>query len=105
MQVTPVNRKLGKYAPGDVFELRDKTAKLLIKLGKLAEATAVPTKPQTYLTRDMRAAPAPVVEVREAGADTAADESDVPRGTEDAPYGYKTDGTPRKRPGRSAAGE
>jgi hypothetical protein len=105
MQVTPIKRKFGKYALGDVFELRDKTAKALIKLGKLAEAPAVPVKPQTYLTRDMRAAPAPAVETRELETDTAVDETDVPRGTENAPYGYKTDGTPRKRPGRPASGE
>ena len=83
MKVTPVNRKFGKYAPGDVFELPDKAAKIFIKVGKLREADAVAepsramaalaARPQ-YQTRDMQAAPDP------------------------APYGYKADGTPRLRP-------
>ena len=103
MQVTPINRKFGKYDPGDVFELRDKTAKALIKLGKLAEAPAVQSKPQSYITRDLRAAPEPVVvqtRAPEPVAEEVAEES-----VEDAPYGYKSDGTPRKRPGRPAASE
>jgi hypothetical protein len=95
MQVTPVNRKFGKYVPGDVFELRDKTAKVLIKIGKLAAAG--------YLTRDMRAehpqAPSVIVEARQVAV---AEPDDA---AEEAPYGYKADGTPRKRPGRPASGE
>lgn len=35
MKVTPLNRKFGKYAPGDVFELPDRAAKVFIKVGKL----------------------------------------------------------------------
>lgn len=107
MQVTPIKRKFGKYEPGDVFELRDKTAKLLIKLGKLTEAPAVQSKPQSYITRDLRADPAPVVvETRapEPVAEEVAEDSSGPA-VEDAPYGYKADGTPRKRPGRPAASE
>jgi hypothetical protein len=95
MQVTPVNRKFGKHAPGDVFELRDKTAKVLIKIGKLAHAG--------YLTRDMRAehpqAPTVIIEVRQ----TAVADPVVEDASEEAPYGYKADGTPRKRPGRPAS--
>jgi hypothetical protein len=110
MQVTPINRKFGKYAPGDVFELRDKTAKALIKVGKLAEAPAVQANPQTYMTRNLRAAPAPVVvETRshEAPVDDVAEEvaEESVETVEEAPYGYKADGTPRKRPGRPAASE
>lgn len=77
MKVTPVNRKFGKYSPDEEFDLPDKTAKVLIKAGKLREV-------QGYQTRMLSAAPVVV---------------------EAAPYGYKSDGTPRKRPGRPAASE
>ena len=42
MKVTPLKRKFGKYAPGDVFELKDRPAKLLIRVGKLAAAPDAP---------------------------------------------------------------
>lgn len=35
MKVTPIRKKFGRYAPGDVFELPDRSARLLIKVGKL----------------------------------------------------------------------
>ena len=84
MKVTPAKKKFGKYSPGDVFELKDRTAKLLIKVGKLREADEVPEPSRTissrpqYQTRDMQAA-------------TVA-------APDPAPYGYKADGTPRLRP-------
>ena len=87
MKVTPVNRKFGKYAPGDVFDFPDKQAKVFIKLGKLreVEAAAEPSRAMAalaarphYQTRDMQAA-------------TVA-------APDPAPYGYKADGTPRLRP-------
>lgn len=81
MKVTPTNRAFGKYKPGDVFDLPDKTAKLFIKVGKLKEADVV-APPQTYQTRMLTAAPA------------LSDE--LP--PDPAPYGYKADGTPRLRP-------
>lgn len=81
MKVTPTNRAFGKYKPGDVFDLPDKTAKVFIKVGKLKEADVV-APPQTYQTRMLTASP-PV----------AADPAPNP-----APYGYKADGTPRLRP-------
>lgn len=100
MQVTPKNRKFGKHEVGEVFELRDKTAKILIKVGKLA--------PAGYLTRDLRAehprAPAIVVEPVTVVADTAIAEPTTDEAAiDEAPYGYKADGTPRKRPGRPAS--
>ena len=52
----------------------------------------VEVKAGAYLTRDMRAAE-PV----------RAPEPPAPVSEEDAPYGFKADGTPRKRPGRSKA--
>lgn len=82
MKVTPTKKKFGKHLPGDVFELPDKAAKVLIKIGRLAQAPAVAP---TYQTRMMQAAPATAVVASE------------------APYGYKTDGTPRKRPGPALA--
>lgn len=77
MKVTPVNQKFGKYLPGQEFDLPDKTARIFIKVGKLLEV-------QGYQTRMLSATPVVV---------------------EAAPYGYKSDGTPRKRPGRPAASE
>lgn len=72
MKVTPVNKKFGKYAPGDEFDFPDKAARIFIKAGKLSEV-----KVPEYQTRMMEA----------------------------APYGYKADGTPRKRPGRAVSDE
>jgi hypothetical protein len=83
MKVTPVSRKFGKYAPGDEFELPERTAKLLIKVGKLQEVTSS----------------APVYQTRMMTAEPPTQKSD------DAPYGYKLDGTPRARPGRQAKAE
>lgn len=61
MIVTPTKKKFGKYAPGDTFELRDKTAKVLVKLGMLAPAQAAPAA-GGYQTRMLTAAPvAPLV--------------------------------------------
>lgn len=78
MKVTPVRKKFGKYAPGDEFEFPDQTAKVFIRIGKLAEV-----KPGlVYQTRMM----------------TAQLERPV-----EAPYGLKADGTPKARPGRSPA--
>lgn len=86
MKVTPIRKKFGKYQPGDEFDLPDKAAKLFIKVGKLQQVNAaVPT----YQTRMMQAEPAAPVVATPA--------------VEQAAYGYKADGTPRKRPGRPAA--
>lgn len=79
MKVTPVKKKFGKYAVGDVFDLKDKQAKLLVKVGILREV--VERSAPVYQTRMMQAEPAV---------------------TQPAPYGYKADGTPRLRPGRPA---
>lgn len=81
MLVTPVNR-FGKYRVGDVFEFPDKAARIFIKARKLA---AVEAGAPTYQTRAMQAEPVAAIIVQE------------------APYGLKADGTPRKRPGRPAA--
>lgn len=66
----------------------------------------------TYATRDMRAAPVIPAEVIASAPveDVVAEETESqaaavePESTEEAPYGYKADGTPRKRPGRPASG-
>lgn len=73
MKVTPVNKKFGKYAPGQVFDFPDAVAKVLIKQGKLQAASD-----QGYQTRMMAAAPI----------------------SNPAPFGLKKDGTPKARPGR-----
>ena len=101
MQVTPVGKKFGRYAPGDAFALKDAVAKVFIKKGRLAEAKEpAPVKSQSYITRDMR--PAPVAYV---APEPEAVEAEQVVEEVDAPYGYKADGTPRKRPGRPAASE
>lgn len=90
MKVTPTKKKFGKYAPGEPFDLPDKAAKVFIKIGKLAavvDAPALTQASQTYSTRMMTA---------ESPASAAV--------VDPAPYGYKADGTPRKRPGRPVAG-
>ena len=81
MKVTPLKKKFGKYAVGDEFEFPDKAAKVFIKAGKLQQVSA----DLSYQTRMMQAAP--------------------PAAVVAAPYGLKTDGTPRRRPGRPAAAE
>lgn len=59
MKVTPINRKFGRYAPGEEFELPDKAARIFIKAKKLQEV-GVSLALGAYMTRDMRAAaPAP----------------------------------------------
>lgn len=60
MQVTPLNKKFGKYKPGDKFVLPDKTAQALIRIGKLEAVPAdADISPRTgrpkriYRRRDM----------------------------------------------------
>lgn len=83
MLVTPILRKFGKYKPGEPFELPARTAKVFIRIGKLVEVTAEDIQKAEIETRSMQPTETVVV---------------------DAPYGYKADGTPRKRPGRPAGG-
>lgn len=97
MKVTPVNKKFGKYAPGDVFDFPDKPAKVFIKIGKLEQVhAAAPTYQTRMMTAEPLVAVSPVVTFQ---AQT------IEAGTDPAPYGYKADGTPRKRPGRTKASE
>lgn len=110
MKVTPTKKKFGKYKPGDVFDFPDKAAKLFIKIGKLAgvvEAASLTQASQTYSTRMMQAEPAaPATVTRPV---TQSEKPQVFPGaiiqSAEAPYGYKADGTPRKRPGRPASAE
>lgn len=88
MKVTPVSKKFGKYKPGEEFELPDKAAKVFVRAGKLRKVES------TYQTRMMTAA-----------APMQAEAPEPQQEAVDAPYGYKADGTPRKRPGRPAASE
>lgn len=100
MKVTPVSRKFGKYAPGDVFTspFSPKMTKVLIKLGKLEEAKEPAPATPVYQTRMMQADRS--VEV----VAYTVNKLEVPK-EDDAPYGYKADGTPRLRPGRPAKSE
>jgi hypothetical protein len=38
MKVTPLKKKFGKHAIGTVFELPDKTARVFLKIGRIARA-------------------------------------------------------------------
>lgn len=69
-------------------KFNSQVAKVLIARGMGKEVGS-----QGYMTREMRpSVPAPQVEPETEKSD-------------DAPWGYKSDGTPRKRPGRPAASE
>jgi hypothetical protein len=87
MKVTPTTKKFGKYQPGQEFEFPDKAARIFIGLGKLREV-------QGYQTRMMSADAASAINTHLV--------SDAAVSANPAPYGYKSDGTPRKRPGRPA---
>ncbi len=101
MRVTPTTKKFGKYMPGEEFDFPDTPAKVFVKLGKLR---AVEASAPTYETRMMQAAPAAVpVTSGYSRLETDLDPLPGVLTTTDAPFGYKADGTPRKRPGRKAA--
>lgn len=60
MKVTPVKRAFNQHKMGTVFELPDKSAAVLIKVGLVREPTAEELAPQTtrrryYRRRDMQA--------------------------------------------------
>jgi len=101
MKVTPVNKKFGKFSPGESFDLPDKTAKIFVKLGKLAKVEDQPA--MMYATRMLQAAAGDAVGYRYTPA--SANAIAVDEGPTNAPYGYKADGTPRQRPGRPAKSE
>lgn len=106
MKVTPVSRKFGKYAPGDVFTspFSPKMTKVLIKLGKLEEAKDPASAAPVYQTRMMQAEPVSVT-VNKVNVAASVDMQSGVVTLEAAPYGYKADGTPRLRPGRPAKSE
>lgn len=61
MKVTPIGKNFNRHKVGEVFELPDKAARILIRIGKLSEATSVDISPRTgqpkrvYRRRDMQA--------------------------------------------------
>lgn len=93
MKVTPIGKKFGKYAPGDVFELPDQTAKIFIKLKKLEVAGTYVAPTMTYQTRALTAGSADV--------DSTGVEWDATLHT--STKLKNSDGTWRKKPGRAAA--
>lgn len=108
MKVTPVNKKFGKYAPGDEFEFPDKTAKIFIRLGKLVAVGAAPT----YQTRMMQAEAPAVVQIERAATVESVAQLDLDSlGAEwnetlhSSTKARNTDGTWRKRPGPRSADE
>ena len=108
MKVTPISKNFGKYKPGDVFELRDATAKILIKVKKLQAAESS----MGYQTRALQAAQIsiPAVEVVNdvpfgEGIELDADGVEWDAEIHASNKLKKADGTWRKRAGRVAAGE
>ena len=62
MKVTPVGKNFNQHKIGSEFDIPDKAAKILIRIGKLREVTAVvesnavaPRTKRTYTRRDMQA--------------------------------------------------
>lgn len=104
MKVTPI-KKFGKFNPGDVFDLPDKTARVLIKIGRIKLAE-VPSG-HSYANRMMTTSPgkSPQLETARLSSGSAAQTLDTTslEANDSAPWGFKADGTPRKRPGRPAA--
>lgn len=92
MKVTPIKKKFGKHDVGTVFELPDRAARIFIKAKKLEQVTDAPAAP-TYQTRMMTAEQVSTTASRRARVEQTRDAEADP-----APYGYKADGTPRKRP-------
>ena len=104
MKVTPIGKKFGKYAPGDVFEFPDTPAKAFIKMKKLAPAHAdeghVTAHRPVYQTRAMVAAdPIDPVEYAERDANGIEWNAELHTSTKLK----NSDGTWRKKPGRAAA--
>lgn len=97
VKVTPLNRRFGKYLPGDTFEIHPAAAKVFITKGRLAAAEVAPT----YQTRMMTASD---VSALQHPFSPNLNPTSVTT-TDEAPYGYKADGTPKKRPGRQAKAE
>lgn len=91
-----------KYKTGSVREVSKAIGMRLIAAG-IADAVDAEKTAPTYQTRMMQAEPMavtvnkPIVSVDH---ETGVVELEQP-----APYGYKADGTPRKRPGRTKASE
>jgi hypothetical protein len=70
MKVTPLKKKFGKHAIGTVFELPDKTARVFLKIGRVARAEDVTAlAPQEVVADGV----APVQEAAEAAAAEAAE--------------------------------
>lgn len=46
MKVTPVKKKFGRYKPGDVFEMPDRSARVFVRVGHLREVAAVVAEPE-----------------------------------------------------------
>lgn len=62
MKVTPVGKNFNQHKIGSEFDIPDKAAKILIRIGKLREVTTVveatavaPRTKRTYTRRDMQA--------------------------------------------------
>lgn len=98
MRVTPVNRKFGRYLPGEEFDLPDKVARVFINAKKLQAFDG-------YQTRALQAASNVAAVMNEYKQKAA--EADSSGAAWDAALHTSTklknsDGTWRKKPGRAA---
>jgi len=82
MKVTPVKKNFGSHKVGDAFELKDRSAKLLIRIGRLAH---VPSSPNVPLTTERTSTE--LMEERKAATvyETRAFTADAPKESRSAP--------------------
>lgn len=59
MLVTPLNKKFGKYKPGDQFEFPDRAAAIMIRTGKFEAVTRDIVAEKAETSPDPTVAPAP----------------------------------------------
>lgn len=90
MLVTPTKRKVGKYKPGDSFDMPDRLAKAYLKAGHV-------TRADTYQTR-MLQAQQPTIVVEEVDSEGKQWDASLHVATKIK----NADGTWRKKPGRAA---
>ncbi len=93
MKVTPINRKFGRYQPGEEFDLPDKVARVFVNAKKLAYVAGV------YQTRALVAAPVQAAVSVEVDSNGVEWDATLHTSTKLK----NSDGTWRKKPGRVAS--
>lgn len=106
MKVTPHKKKFGRYAVGDVFELPDRAAKLLIKVGKLApaeEQAAVVVVPEPLQPETPAPEPEVILESNVDAAESVSD--DEPQAESQEPVVETKVLSPASEPGSARRGQ